>query len=1129
MKRTKSILTAVLLALAFIAQALTGGVTVRAAEANVEVQKNGLSKTIEGGAILHVWCWNFNTIKEKIPEIAAAGFSAIQTSPISNVNNGGNGSLTINGGDNWWWHYQPTDYKIGNYQLGTKDEFKAMCDVAHAYGVKVIVDSVVNHMTSDYSKISEEFKSITEKPFHPMGDEREKDQNWSEVDRYEETQYDLSGLYELNTQNKDVQEYVLNFLKDCVENGADGFRYDAAKLIELPDDTSEKYGNDFASDWWPTILQNGAVFQYGEVLQEGGVHKYGEDASGYNDNDSSRLGAYHSQTFVDKNGAPHDFNTTNSYTGWRVRDAIAEKNLSADFIMDPLLPAGAKANQTVTWVESHDNYCNDASYNELTETQQVIQAWAAIAARKDGTPLFFDRPAGSSAASPWGDNKIGPEGSDMYKDPQVAAVNFFRNEMAGTDQKAINPIEGNSQVLLIERGASNKGCVIINASDKDVLISADTTMPDGTKMADGNYVDQAYKGAFEVADGILTGTVRAGKVAVVYASNINEDDKEKFEPAVNLSMASGYFLTEELNVGVTVRACDKVAYELVVNGNKENAQTGFVADGDVINAKNLNDLDVVTVTLTGCDKNDNVLAQVEREYTKWVKKDNTVVYLDPVARPEWKNYRVYVWSNQAKENAGWPGVAPEVMDNGLLRYVLPFEYEFEGVTGNVIFNNGSGGGNNQFDAGSLVAGQQKIYTFDGRWVDYTEEEFSKPAVSFTKGTSYIPVGTETEVGFIIKNVASAKCTMVVNGNREDAVTGDAKNGDTLKVSDYMDKHMDTVELTLVGYDKDGKELITATETYTAWEKQDNTVVYLEKAARPEWTAYNIYIWGSAENAGWPGEAMEEAGEGLVKYVLPLAYELEGSEGNVIFNNGSGEQFDAGKITAGQKKIYTAEGEWKDYEEPAPAPVLAEEITINKATATLYTGETLQLTAKVSPEDAEDGAISWKSGKTAVATVSKDGLVTAKSAGAVKIRAMTEGGLKVYCKITVKAKQVYQAVKGSTVLYLTSLSTAKSLKAKGYTVTRVFFAAGTSKTPVYSVYSAKSKHYRYTTDRAYALEKKKAGLKVSVAFYAAVSKGTPVYELVKSGSYRYTTSRTEAKSLKKKGYTYKGIVWQAEKV
>ena len=214
--------------------------------------------------------------------------------------------------------------------------------------------------------------------------------------------------------------------------------------------------------------------------------------------------------------------------------------------------------------------------------------------------------------------------------------------------------------------------------------------------------------------------------------------------------------------------------------------------------------------------------------------------------------------------------------------------------------------------------------------------------------------------------------------------------------------------------------------------------------------------------------------------------------------------------------------------PVTEPVIGKKITINKTKATLYTGETLQLTAKVTPAKAVDGAITWTSGKTSVATVSNKGLVTAKSVGTATIRAMTKGGLKVYCKVTVQAKQVYQAVKGGTVRYTTSLSAAKSLKSKGYTVTRVFFAAGTSKTPVYSVYSSKTGHYRYTIDRTYAVKMKKAGYKVSKAFYAAVSKGTPVYELVKSGVYRYTTSRDTAKALKKKGYTYKGIVWQAEK-
>ena len=271
-KGIKKAFASVLISALILAQTLTGGMTAMAAETNTGAQlyENGLSETIEGGAILHCWCWNFNTIKEKMPEIAAAGFSAIQTSPICEVNNGGDGSLTISGGDNWWWHYQPTDYKIGNYQFGTEAEFKEMCDEAHSYGIKVIVDSVLNHTTAYYDKISDNIKNLPGGAFHPMGDEREPGQNWSEVDRYEETQYDLSGLYELNTQNKAVQEYIRSFLETCVVNGADGFRYDAAKLIELPDDTSEKYGNDFAGDFWPTILQNGACFQYGEDLQEGG-------------------------------------------------------------------------------------------------------------------------------------------------------------------------------------------------------------------------------------------------------------------------------------------------------------------------------------------------------------------------------------------------------------------------------------------------------------------------------------------------------------------------------------------------------------------------------------------------------------------------------------------------------------------------------------------------------------------------------------------------------------------------------------------------------------------------------------------------------------------------------------------
>lgn len=897
----KKICSAVLVTSVMLAQTAVGGASAFAAEAEslVGLRDNGLAEEVEGGAILHCWCQSFNTIRENIPEIAAAGFSAIQTSPICEVNNGGDGSLTISGGDNWWWHYQPTDYKIGNYQFGTRDEFKAMCDTAHEYGIKVIVDSVLNHTTAYYDKISENIKSIPGGAFHPMGDEREPGQNWSETDRYEETQYDLSGLYELNTQNKEVQNYILSFLEDCVACGADGFRYDAAKLIELPDDTSEKYGNDFASDFWPTILQNGSSFQYGEVLQEGGNHSYSKDSTGYNDNDSSRLYAYQSQSFTDNDSKQHYMNTTNSYTGFRIRDAIANKNLDADFVTDALLPEGARADRTVTWVESHDNYCNDKSYSELTEVQQVIQAWALIAARKDGTPLFFDRPNNSTASNPWGDNKIGPEGSDMYKDPQVVAVNFFRNEMNGTPQSASNPVPGNNQVVMIERGDRNKGVVIVNAGDTDVTINAPTG------MSDGAYTDQAYSGSFNVSGGIISGTVKAGKVAVVYNSEIDSDSRVAFRPAVSLSVGSGYYLTDTLTVEAAVRSCNRAEYTLVIDGDTAGTVTREITAGGTILIENVPNNKTAVLTLTGYDSRGKVLASVKKEYTRWIKQDNTIAYMDSQARPGWTKCYAYIWGSS--ENASWPGVEMELTEQGLYRYILPYQYEMTGSNGNVIFNNGSG---EQFDAGAITAGQQMIYTAGGQWKPYSSEEYSRPSVNLSEPSGYLMAG-DARVTALIRNCDHAAYTVVKNG--EEAASGAIGNNGVISLD--MLGHREEVTVTLKGYDSNNREVASATATYTGWQKQNNTVIYMEKAAKPGWTKCYAYIWGSSENASWPGVEMEDTGDGLFKYVLPYQYELDGSYGNVIFNNGSGQQFDAGRITPGQQMIYTADGKWIPYEEP----------------------------------------------------------------------------------------------------------------------------------------------------------------------------------------------------------------------
>ena len=79
---------------------------------------------------------------------------------------------------------------------------------------------------------------------------------------------------------------------------------------------------------------------------------------------------------------------------------------------------------------------------------------------------------------------------------------------------------------------------------------------------------------------------------------------------------------------------------------------------------------------------------------------------------------------------------------------------------------------------------------------------------------------------------------------------------------------------------------------------------------------------------------------------------------------------------------------------------AKKISLNKKKATLHAGETLKLKAKLKPKGST-AKIKWKSSKKKVASVSKNGTVTARKKGKAVITAQLPNGKKAKCKITVK--------------------------------------------------------------------------------------------------------------------------------
>ena len=622
--------------------------------------------SIHDGTILHAFCWNFNTIKEKLPEIAAAGYTAVQTSPI-------NDCLSIHDGmalygdtedeGRWYYHYQPTDWKIGNYQLGSRDEFKAMCEEADKYGIGIIVDIAPNHTTPLYAEVSEDLKAAAggEDALYHIGSKVENgDDGGMQYDKRVSVTYDaMGGLPDVDTENPGFQKYFYEFLEDCIECGADGFRIDTAKHIALPDDeVPEEYaGQEDRNNFYPNM--KAAIDAYGSK-NYADLFVYGEVLDG----DTSRVAAYQ-----DMLGG-----TVASNYGGAIRNAASSGNVAVKKLQNYKISDDtsrgttytADSNKLVTWVESHDNYINDHSYNEVDD-REVILGWAIIAARADGTPLFFSRPEGSDAENPWGANRIGDAGSDIYKAPEVAAVNKFRTAMEGEAENLRNP-GNNSSILMIERGT--KGVVIVNASENDFALDSQTNLSDGT------YIDSVAgrEGLYTVSDGNIYGTVPAKSVVVLDTladgdySTIFFHNTDGWNSVSALACDNSFTCdyTQDNWWKVTIPAKEfKVTF---TDGVNKSAEFSIGAGtGRFMTAKS--------------DKIYGSKAEAEEALGIVTK---TVYFLNT---EEWKTVYAYAWTDGTQHFGGWPG-APIVNEEG---YWWKADVKMLGDHGfSIIFNNNDG-------------------------------------------------------------------------------------------------------------------------------------------------------------------------------------------------------------------------------------------------------------------------------------------------------------------------------------------------------------------------------------------------------------------------------------------------------
>lgn len=617
MKKAKKIASLVV-ASALLTSSFAAITSVNAAEvdsAQTASADSTLRDKVGDGVMLHAFNWSYNTIKENLPAIAAAGYTTVQTSPVQQPKDySTSGDVT----GQWWKLYQPISFHIAEKSwLGTKDDLKSLCDEADKYGIKIICDIVSNHI-ANADEDRPETVSNQVKKYEPEFYKKRRtytrtykgDANDSSVQAV--VQGHVSKCPDLVTNDTAVQGYIINLLKECIDCGVDGFRFDAAKHIETEDD------GEYASDYWKNITTSASsyytqktgddLYIYGEILNNCGADR-----------------SYSSYTKY--------INVTDNRTGDAVLYNVTKGKAST--ATNAKYKSGVAASNAVLWAESHDTYEGSSGSSGFSNTadvsdENVVKAWAIVASRKDSTALFFARP---------GTALMGNISTDStYKSTAVSEINKFHNLFVGQSEK----LGSSGDIAYVARGTS--GIVLSNCKGTNASVSIS-----GTGLADGKYTDTVSGAEFTVANGVLTGSIGNTGVAVVYNGTITPK-------AIN-SVESGSFRGDTMTLTLSLENATSGTYCLDDSTPvKFTGTTSIRIGSDYKPGETIN----LTVTATDGAKTSSMVYK----YAKSTAQESGVyVFFNPANKKGWSApYQVYIFDETTNKgtvykNANWPGEA----------------------------------------------------------------------------------------------------------------------------------------------------------------------------------------------------------------------------------------------------------------------------------------------------------------------------------------------------------------------------------------------------------------------------------------------------------------------------------------
>ena len=181
---------------------------------------------------------DFRGIEENLDYLEELGIGAIWLMPIMET-------TTYHG-------YDVVDYYGINPDYGTMEEFESLVKACHEKDIKVIIDFIANHTSSENPWFQEALKDANSKyrNYYTIAEtipvpENHKDYPYwrqdAETGLYYFGHFD-SIMPDLNYQNQEVRDEMKAVAAFWLEHGVDGFRLDAAKEVDKEIDVT--------LDWW---------------------------------------------------------------------------------------------------------------------------------------------------------------------------------------------------------------------------------------------------------------------------------------------------------------------------------------------------------------------------------------------------------------------------------------------------------------------------------------------------------------------------------------------------------------------------------------------------------------------------------------------------------------------------------------------------------------------------------------------------------------------------------------------------------------------------------------------------------------------------------------------------------------